>query len=112
MNMDFYTTMIICNIYARKARLDLIRLLSDSDVEVLDLQNFNFRVKVDTSRVKYVSCSIPPDINRGIVEEPIFETAIADENGLIYDETLGYKNVRNFTTIYQVADEIRRICSV
>lgn len=113
--MDFLKNMIVCKEYARIARLELLFLLSDVKCEVLHLQNFNFRIKVDRSTVKYVSCSIPPDINRNIIisQKPVFETAIMDdEDGLIYDETLGYEDVRRFETIYKVADEIKRICSI
>ena len=106
--------MIVCKEYARIARLELLFLLSDVKCEVLPLQNFNFRIKVDRSPVKYVSCSIPPDVNRNIniSRKPVFETALMDDDGLIYDETLGYEDVRRFETIYEVADEIKRICSI
>lgn len=113
--MDFLKNMIVCKEYARIARLELLFLLSDVECEVLHLQNFNFRIKVDKSQVKYVSCSIPPDINRNISisKKPIFETAIIDDDDdLIYDEKLGYEDVRRFETIYEVADEIKRICSI
>jgi hypothetical protein len=103
---------IVLHYLARRARMDLMRLLSNVDCKVLDLKIFNFRIKVNNtrSRVEYISCSIPPDVNSGGVT--VFETAIVDANGnLFYDDKLEYEDVRRFTTIEEVADEVKRICS-
>jgi hypothetical protein len=105
---------IVMHYLARRARMDLMRLLSNVDCKILDLNIFNFRIKVNNtrSRVEYISCSLPPDVNSGGGGVTVFETAIVDANGnLFYDDKLEYEDVRRFTTIEEVADEVKRICS-
>jgi hypothetical protein len=68
--------------------------------------------------VKAVSCSIPPDANRGISErqrtysnlEIKFETAlIGEDDDVIYIDALGYNDIKRFDSSWKVVEEVMRV---
>ena len=78
-----------------------------------------FRIILPNNKmVKAVSCSIPPDANRGISERMrtfgpqgiTFETAlIGHDDGLIYIDALGYNDIRRFDSSAKVVEEVMRV---
>ena len=70
-------------------------------------------------KVKAVSCSIPPDANRGIAERmrnslgPIditYETALFGyDDDLIYIDALGYEDIKRFDSYREVVEEVMRV---
>ena len=69
-----------------------------------------FRVLLPPNKVvKAISCSIPPDANRRILEfrDPVYETILFGHNDrIIYIDHLGYDDIKRFDTVEEVTEEI------
>ena len=69
-----------------------------------------FRVLFPSNKVvKAISCSIPPDANRRILEsrDPVYETILFGHNDrIIYIDHLGYDDIKRFDTLKELAEEI------
>ena len=65
--------------------------------------------------VKAVSCSIPPDANRGIAQQTgslkiTYETAlVGHDDNLIYIDALGYYDIDRFDNFTEVEEEVMRV---
>jgi len=58
--------------------------------------------------VTYVSLIIPPE-NYSLSNKIIYETALSCNNGVIYNEELGYGDIRRFGTPNEVNQELERL---
>jgi hypothetical protein len=82
---------------------------------VLDTFGWCFRILLPLNGIlKAISVSIPPDANKGISRnhhtKPIYETALIGFNDeIIYNKGLFYNDVKQFDSIHDVADEVKRI---
>jgi hypothetical protein len=84
----------------------------------LPCDGFCFRILLPANEmVKAVSCSIPPDANRGISERMqsfpltiIYETAlIGHDDVVIYIDALGYCDIKRFNSRPDVVEEVMRV---
>ena len=68
--------------------------------------------------VKAVSCSIPPDPNRGIAKqtgslEITYETAlVGHDDNFIHNHALGYNDIHRFNNITEVEEEVMRVANL
>ena len=81
----------------------------------LGLVHHCFRFSLPTGNpygVVALSVSVPPDQNNG-VNQWVYETALVGVNGhLVYNEALGYEDVRTFYSRNDVANELTRVLNL
>lgn len=115
---------LVCKQSAYVSYRMLSGILDKKYGQVLAPKGFNFHIKLpDDSRIKMMSCCVPPDLNQDIYKKllqshndrsvfnMIFETALLGSDGVVYDESLGYNDVLRFNSIEEVADEVKRVAT-
>jgi hypothetical protein len=86
----------------------------------LPCDGYCFRILLPANeKVKAVSCSIPPDANRGIADrmrnsfDPIditYETALFGyDDDFIHIDALGYEDIKRFDCYIEVTEEVMRV---
>lgn len=108
-----YEVMMVCEKFARTSRTMLMKSLKYENCEFLEVTGWCFRIKLPSNgKVKAISVIIPPDCNKQITsgDDPVYETALVGfDDNLLYDEGLLYDDIRRFSTVNEVADEVKRV---
>lgn len=108
-----YEVMLVCEQFARTSRTMLMKSLKYENCEFLEVKGLCLKIILPTNgKVKAISVIIPPDCNKRITggDDPIYETALVGfDDNLLYDEGLLYDDIRRFSTVNEVADEVKRV---
>ena len=59
--------------------------------------------------INAISCSVPPDCNKNLKYGITYETALISDDQIVYNNDLGYDDIRRFSTVEEMIKEVLRV---
>jgi hypothetical protein len=118
LNMSEYMRQLLqsmssCKLFSNESHTNMLPALTELGFTTdNNLDTVAFRV-FHTESTYGVSVSVAPDINRYCtkINNVTYETALWDKesNSLVYNEFMGYDDVRRFDSLSEVLEELQRV---